>query len=125
MQPASSWAFLIDENMTVTLVVTLRAAGYTAEHVYDVGLQGQLDSLVFAHAQTHQQIILTGDLDFSDVREYHPPHFGIIVARLPNEMPQAERIQEVIHALATLQGQSLVNTLVIIEPGKIRIRRSS
>ena len=53
----------------------------------------------------------------------HPPHFGIIVARLPNETPQAERIQEIINALTTLQGQSLVNTLVIIEPGKIRIRR--
>jgi predicted nuclease of predicted toxin-antitoxin system len=109
--------------MTVTLVATLRATGYTAEHIYDVGLQGHLDTSVFAYAQAHQQIIITGDLDFWDIREYHPPHFGIIVARLPNETPQAERIQEVINALATLQGQSLINTLVIIEPGRIRIRR--
>ena len=124
MQPASRWSFLIDENMSVTLAATLRAAGYAVEHIYDVGLQGHLDASVFAYAQAHQQIVITGDLDFSDIREYHPPHFGIIVARLPNETPQARRIQEVINALATLQGQSLVNTLVIIEPGKIRIRRS-
>ena len=40
MQLAGKWSFLVDENMTVTLVATLRAAGYIAEHVYDVGLQG-------------------------------------------------------------------------------------
>ncbi|HEU5198699.1 MAG TPA: DUF5615 family PIN-like protein [Ktedonobacterales bacterium] len=72
MQPVGRWSFLVDENMTVTLVATLRAAGYTAEHIYDVGLQGHLDTAVFAYAQAHQQIIITGDLDFSDIREYHP-----------------------------------------------------
>jgi len=123
MQPASSWLFLIDENMSATLVAALRTNGYTAEHVYDAGLQGQLDTLVFAYAQAHQEVLITGDLDFSDIREYRPPHFGIIVTRLPNEMPQAERIQEILNALTTLQGQSLLNTLVIVEPGKIRIRR--
>jgi predicted nuclease of predicted toxin-antitoxin system len=123
MQPANSWAFLIDENMSVTLCLTLQAAGYTAEHVYNAGLQGRLDTSVFAYAQAHQQTIITGDLDFANSREYSPPHFGIMVVRIPNETPQAERIQQVINALTTLSGQNLTNMLVIIEKGRIRIHR--
>lgn len=123
MSPVSSWAFLIDENMSVTLSLRLQAAGYIAEHVYDVGLQGRLDTSVFAYAQAHHQTIITGDLDFANIREYKPPHFGIIVARLPNETPLAERIQQVMNALTTLAGQDLANTLVIVEKGRIRIHR--
>ncbi len=123
MQPTSSWSFLVDENMTVTLVNTLRAAGHAAEHVYDAGLQGRLDVSIFAYAQQHQQTIITNDLDFANIRDYPPPHAGIIVARLPNEMPQAERINEVMSALTTLAGQSLANTLVIAEPGRVRVHR--
>ncbi|HEY7355726.1 MAG TPA: DUF5615 family PIN-like protein [Ktedonobacterales bacterium] len=123
MQPASSWAFLIDENMSVTLSLRLQAAGYAAEHAYDVGLQGHLDTSVFAYAQAHRQTIITGDLDFANIREYGPPHFGIIVLRLPNETPLAERIQQVMNALTTLSGQNLTNTLVIVGKGRIRIHR--
>jgi predicted nuclease of predicted toxin-antitoxin system len=124
MQPSSSWSFLIDENMSVTLVDALRAAGHAAEHVYDAGLQGQLDTAIFAYAQRQQQTIITNDLDFSNIREYPPPHAGIVVARLPNEMPLADRINEMMGALATLAGQKLNNTLVIVEPGRVRVRRA-
>ncbi len=123
MQPANSWTFLVDENMSVTLALTLQTAGYQAAHVYDVGLQGHLDTAVFAYAQAHQHTMITGDLDFANIREYGPPHFGIIVLQIPNETPQAERIQEVLNALSTLSGQSLINTLVIVEKGRIRIHR--
>ena len=46
MSPKNSWSFLVDENTSRTLVHALQVAEYSAEHVYEVGLQGHLDSSV-------------------------------------------------------------------------------
>jgi predicted nuclease of predicted toxin-antitoxin system len=124
MSPASNWSFLADENMPKLLVSALRAAGHAAEDVYMAGLRGQLDADIYAYAQAHRQTIITGDLDFANVTRYPPPHFGIIVVRLPNMVPPAERVQEVLNALMILEGQRLANTLFIGERGRTR-RRSS
>ena len=123
MSPKNSWSFLVDENTSRTLVHALQVAEYSAEHVYEVGLQGHFDSDVFAYAQAHKQTIITLDLDFANITKYPPPHFGIIVLRLPNSTSTADLIQEVQNALKTLAEQNLTNTLIIIEPGRIRIRR--
>jgi predicted nuclease of predicted toxin-antitoxin system len=109
--------------MSKTLASTLQGAGHPAEHVTEVGLRGQPDTAVFAYAQAHQQTIITGDLGLGNVARYPPPHFGILVSRLPDTMPLALRVQEVINALARLAGQDFANILCIIEPGRVRIRR--
>lgn len=123
MLPGSSgWAFLVDENTAKSLAFALRAAGYTAEHVYEAGLQGHPDTEVFTYAQAHQQTIITADLDFAQIINFPPPHFGIMVLRLPDTIPTNELAREVLNALAQLAGQSLANTLFIVEPGRLRKR---
>lgn len=47
----SGWSFLVDEDMPQSTVPALRAGGYAAEDVRDVGLRSQPDSAVFAYAQ--------------------------------------------------------------------------
>lgn len=121
MSPRNSWSFLVDENTSRTLVSALHSAGYLAEHIYDAGLQGHADADVYA--QAHQQTIITIDLDFANITHYPPPHFGIIVLRLPNSVPTANLIQEVLNGLTALAEQSLANIVVIVEPGRIRVRR--
>src|SRR5947209_5051725 len=83
----SGWAFLVDENTAKSLAFALRAAGYTAEHVYEVGLQGHPDTDIFAYAQAHQRTMITADPDFARILNFPPPHFGIMVLRLPDTMP--------------------------------------
>lgn len=112
MLPNSSWSFLADENTSRTLVSALRTAGYPAEHVYDAGLQGHSDPEVYTYAQAHQQTIITIDLDFSNITNYPPPHFGIIVLRLPNSTSTADLIQEVLNGLKTLAEHNLMNILI-------------
>jgi predicted nuclease of predicted toxin-antitoxin system len=123
MSPNSEWSFLVDENTSRSLIPALRSAGYKAEHIYDAGLQGHPDSEVYAYAQSHRQTIITIDLDFSNSIHYSPPHSGIIVIRLPNRTPVSDLIQEVLKGLKTLDGQSLADTIVIVESGRIRVRR--
>ncbi|HEX3272411.1 MAG TPA: DUF5615 family PIN-like protein [Ktedonobacterales bacterium] len=121
--PPSSWRFLVDENLPRSLASDLAALGHFAEHVYDIGIGGAKDPAVFAHAQSQQLTILTGDKDFSNIRVYRPSHAGIIVVEVPDVMPPEPRKQLILRQLSTLTGQTLDNLLVIIEPGRVRVRR--
>lgn len=118
------WAFLIDEDIPRSLAALLRQAGYTVEDVHDVGLRGQRDAAVFAHAQATGSILITADKGFANVGLFSPgTHHGIIVARIPDTLPTQLINQEIVNALAHLAGETLTGLLVIIEPGRIRLRR--
>ena len=122
LRGSSGWVFLVDENTAKSLAFALRAAGYAAEHIYEAGLQGRPDTEVFAYARANQQTIITADLDFAQIPHFPPPHFGIMVLRLPETIPTSELAREVLNALTQLAGQSLANTLFIVEPGRLRKR---
>lgn len=117
------WRFLVDENLPRSLAPELVALGYIAEHVYDLGMGGTKDPAGYAYAQAQHAAIITGDKDFSDIRVYPPPHAGLIVVEVPDTMPPDRRKRIILRQLATLSGQSLENTLVIIEAARLRIRR--
>lgn len=123
MPPIRKRDFLVDENMSRTLVPALQAKGHSAEHVQEIGLKGHPDSDVFAHALAHKQIIITIDLDFSNIIQYPPPHFGIMVLRIPDSVPVADRIQEILNAIDKLTDTDLANTIVIVKKGRIRTRK--
>lgn len=120
--------FLVDENLPRSLVPELVAAGHAAEHVRDIEMGGAKDPAVYGYAQTHTQTIITGDKDFSNLRAYPPPHAGIVVAgivvvEVPDTMPPVVRNRLILRQLATLAGQSLADTLIIVEAGRLRVRR--
>lgn len=123
MSIKSNRSFLVDENTSRTLVPSLLNAGFAAQHIYDVGLQGHPDDEIFAFAQKHEQTIITIDLDFASILDYPPPHFGIIVLRLAKTTSTSDLIREVLSSLNAMGEKSLHDTLVIIEPGRLRIRR--
>ena len=50
-------------------------------------------------------------------------HAGIVVIRISDENPPAELNAELLRALAQLQPEPLRGCLVIVEVGRIRLRR--
>ncbi len=60
MLPKNSRSFLLDENVSRTLVSALQKVEYLATNVYEVGLRGHPDTDIFAYAQTHEQTIIYG-----------------------------------------------------------------
>ena len=114
--------FLVDENASRSLVTDLRTAGYVADHIVAVGLRGQDDAIVFAYAQAHGAVLITGDLDFANITRYRPPHAGIMVLRIPDTASTMVLSREVLNALSALRGQSLKDSLIIVEPGRVRRR---
>lgn len=116
--------FLIDEDMPRSTAVTLRDAGYAADDVRDVGLRGHTDADVFAYAQAHGAVLVSCDKGFANTLTYPVgSHSGIIVVRIRDEAPPAELNQELLSALAQLGHTPMEGWLVIVEVGRIRLRR--
>ena len=118
------WKFLIDEDMPRSVAVVLRQAGHAAEDVRDVGLRGRGDQEIFDYAQAQGAILITADKGFSNILRFPPgTHAGIVVVRVPNELPTLRVNDELLRALADLEGEELTGLLIIIEVGRTRIRR--
>ena len=118
------WRFIGDEDMPRSTARALRATGHAAEDVRDVGLGGEPDEAIFARAQETDAVLVTTDLGFANVLTFPlGTHAGLIVARLPNELPTDAVNAELLRALDDVQGESLRGALVILEVGRTRIRR--
>ena len=116
--------FLIDEDLPRPLAVALRAVGHDAVHIRDTGRGGASDDDVFALAVREERVLVTADLDFSDVRRFTlGSHAGITIARFPNDWTVDEIVTAVMAALEVLGDEDLQGALVIIEPTRIRVRR--
>lgn len=117
--------FLIDEDLPRSLARGLRAAGLLAEDVRDVGLRGRPDDDVFAYATAHGHAVLSGDLGFGNlVRFPLGTHHGIIVARFPNDVPVGTLNDALLAAVRALSDEEIAGNLVIVEPGRVRLRRN-
>jgi predicted nuclease of predicted toxin-antitoxin system len=114
--------FLIDEDLPLSLSHSLRRKGHTAEHIIELGHRGVPDGRVFALAQERQAILVSRDTDFGNVLQFPlGSHGGIVVVRFPSETPS--RVVAVVEALTTIEEAVFAGALMVVEPGRIRIRR--
>jgi len=116
--------FLIDEDLPRSLSALLRQKGHDSEHTIDLGFRGSSDTRVFKLAQERGAILLSRDLGFANILQYPPgSHHGIVVARFPAEMRTQALIAELIARLTAIHDREFAGALIILEPGRIRIRR--
>jgi predicted nuclease of predicted toxin-antitoxin system len=118
------WSFLVDEGMPRSTAPALRTAGYEATDVRDVGLAGHKDPEIFALAQSTGAVLLTADREFANLLLFPlGSHAGIVITRTPNLMSTRQLNELILRVLASLAGQDLRGALVVIEPGRTRVRR--
>ena len=116
--------FVIDEDMPRSTAKVLRAKGYEALDVRDLGLRGKSDDEIFKFAQKEKAVILTGDLGFGNILRFPVgSHGGIFIVHFPNEVSTSELNNQIIKAFDTLTEEDFNGNLIILEPGKIRIRK--
>jgi predicted nuclease of predicted toxin-antitoxin system len=116
-------SLLLDQNMPNQILKALRQWGYTvsllAEHISPEAD----DPDVLALALQLDAVLLTCDLDFSDIRIYPPDHHqGIIVFRY-RVGEEAQVLATLKSALNDLYRNELRQTLVIIEATRYRLRQ--
>lgn len=115
----------LDENLPVALAETLRHLSHDVDTTQDEGLTGHFDSYIWNAAQVAQRMLITQDLDFSDLRLYEPgKHHGLMLVRLRN--PSRKRLAERVAQIFTMpEAVSWARCIVVVTDRKIRVRRPS
>lgn len=115
--------FLIDEDLPRSLAKALTDRRFKSIHVIDAGLRGRPDIEVFAYAVSHNFALITCDVGFADTRRFPlGSHHGILLARLSNTLPIETRKGIILSSISILDPRDILGNLVIIEPGRIRLR---
>ena len=116
--------FLIDEDMPRSTAGALKGRGYEVKDIRDYGLRGADDEKVYQFAQSNQAVLITGDMGFGNI--LHFPigrHFGIVIVHFPNEMTTHEINRQLVDRFREFTEDDFKGNLIIIEPGKVRIRK--
>ncbi len=114
--------FKIDENLPVDCANILLDSGFDAESVLQENIQGCADPYLMEACKKEKRILVTLDLDFSDIRTYPPgENPGIIILRL-NEQ-SIDTVKTAINNVILAFGKDHPsNKLWIVEETRIRIR---
>ena len=114
--------FKLDENVPVDAAWLLAAAGYDCQTVYDEHLAGASDPDVAQACQAEGRVLVTLDLDFSDVRAYPPgTHAGIMVLR-PRVPDRDSTLALIERVLPLFASEALTGCLWIIDTERVRVR---
>lgn len=116
--------FLIDENLPRSLAPALRAGGLAAQDVRDLGLRGRPDKEILEFSLSQGYVLVTGDVGFAALLRLHPRFPGMVVARLPNEWSTSAVNDLISRSLQTWEAEDFASTLIVIEPDRIRVRRT-
>jgi predicted nuclease of predicted toxin-antitoxin system len=113
--------FKLDENLPRNAETLLQQTGHDVHTVLAEQLGGNPDPRVFGASQAEGRVLVTFDLDFSDIRAYPPAnHCGIWVLR-----PHTQSIENTLallrSALQVLKDEPVQKRLWIIEPERVRI----
>ncbi|NTU63375.1 MAG: DUF5615 family PIN-like protein [Chloroflexi bacterium] len=118
--------FLIDADLPRSLAEIIRQRGHDVTDVRDIGLRSAKDPVIARYAREHHICLITGDYDFADIRNYPPDQYaGIVVLFLPRAATASYINQLVGQFLASEELiLQLPGQLAIVEPGRVRLRRS-
>jgi len=114
--------FKIDQNLPVECATLLVNAGYDAMTVYDQALSGAPDEKIVAVCKAEERILITADLDLTDIRCYPPEASpGFIVLR-SSKQSKAILTELLIRTLPMLDRHPIAGRLWIVEHDRLRIR---
>jgi predicted nuclease of predicted toxin-antitoxin system len=114
--------FKIDQNLPVEAVDLLVASGHDALTVYQQQLGGAPDRRIVDVCLAEGRILVTADLDLSDIRLYPPAGTpGYVVLRTPRQSKPA-LLALLARAIAHFEKHAIIGRLWIVEPNRLRIR---
>ena len=113
---------LLDENLSPSPAQRLRQAGHDAVAVRDIGLGGVNDTLIRQCAMEQQHILVTLDADFGHILRFPPVGTPGVIWLQPWPPTEFAVTTLLDSALLQLAEIPVDGKLVIVEPGRIRLR---
>lgn len=112
-----------DESVWEITRAFVRQLGHDLATVEERGLAGAADETVLSQALAEDRVLLSRDLDFSNILLYPPDqHLGIIVLRIrPHTTDSVRRV--LASVLTYFSQESIQQALVIVDHNKFRERR--
>lgn len=114
----------LDENLGRSPQAALREAGHDVEHVHDEGLTGAKDERVWQQACAEGRMLVTLDLDFSDVRRFPSGSHPSIHLLRPRRRSRDAVLRVISRLLAESFLDSAAGCLVVADERRTRIRRN-
>ncbi len=114
--------FLADMGVSQAVVIWLRENRHVAWHLRERGLQRLPDREIFRLAGEEGRIVLTFDLDFSEIAALSRQTTSVILFRLTNER-SANVVRRLESALGQESGALESGAILTIEEHRVRIRR--
>jgi predicted nuclease of predicted toxin-antitoxin system len=115
--------FLADMGVSVRVVEWLREHGHDATHLRDESLQRMADPDVFRKAATEGRILLTFDLDFSEIVALSgQKNVSVALFRLHNTRT-SHVIERLKIALEETKQTLESGAIIVIEESRLRVRR--
>lgn len=117
-----SLRFKLDENLPGRVAVALCSLGHDVETAYSEGLAGARDPILLAACTAEDRVLVTLDLDFSDIRVYPPgSHRGIWVLR-PAEQTFAAVLNLALAGIRLSSAERTSGQLWVVDERRVRIR---
>ena len=117
--------FKLDENLPLEAAAWLRQQGQDAHSVADEHLEGSPDTGIAAVCRAELRVLITFDLDFSNVLQFPPGDYpGLIVLRLTRQ--DRDSVLAILpRILELLRTEPVERRLWIVDEKRTRIRGES
>jgi predicted nuclease of predicted toxin-antitoxin system len=114
----------LDENLSRHLAPVLSQFGHDVDTAADEGLLSRPDAEIAAAASRDGRLLMTLDLDFSDIRRFPPgSHPGIVVFRPREEAGPLEINRFVESFVRTNDIERLARCLAVVTTARLRVRK--
>jgi predicted nuclease of predicted toxin-antitoxin system len=115
--------FLADAGISPQTVTFLETLKHETEHVRVLGMHRATDRDVLTYARTHNQVVLTFDLDFGEIlaaAAVQAP--SVIIFRLSDQRPVNVNRQLAV-VLVECAAELEMGALVLVEEHRYRLRK--
>lgn len=110
--------FLLDENVPKRVALALRAEGHDVTRVQETPLRGADDDVIWSRAAEEERVFVTADLDFPLKR---PGPLGMILIRNFDRVSTSAMTSMLLDTVRS-EGDGLAGKLVVVSPGRVRVR---
>lgn len=115
---------LIDENLPLSLTRKLRESGYEVFDIRETGKTGITDDEIIKMACEMDCVLISANYKhFANILLFPPQKYqGIIVVKMPKSSIE-KVVDRIVKVISYLKVDKIRNSIIIIEPTRIRIRK--